>query len=305
MMIGVVDIGGTSIKYGVLNEKGELLFHASVPTEAEKGGAAVIRKVCGLGDELKERFPIEGMAISSAGQIDNHKGEVVFATDNIPGYTGMDITGTVRRHTGLPVAVENDVNCMALGEHWKGAARGLRDFVCLTIGTGIGGALFLDGKLYTGARFSAGEIGHLCLYPGGKPCTCGNRGCYEQYASSTALSRLAAETFGPDTGLREFFGQVRSGDGQATALFNRWVDDLTTGLQSLVHIFNPEAIIIGGGISEQGDLLTGAIRESLDGKIMPNHRRSLEVRAAEQGNKANLLGAAAHFWAGRESGGES
>lgn len=295
MQIAVIDIGGTKIKYGVLTGTGELLHHDSVPTEAKRGGEAVIRTVCGLCDELKERFPVEGIAISSAGQIDHEKGTVVFATDNIPGYTGTDVAEIVGRHTGLPVTVENDVNCTALGEHWKGAARGMDDFICLTVGTGIGGALFLDGHLYTGARFSAGEIGHLCLYPGGQPCTCGNRGCFEQYASSTALAGLVRNEFGDGFSLEEFFGKVSDGDERAMKIFNAWVDDLTTGLQSLVHIFNPEGIIIGGGVSEQGDVLIKAIRKSLDGKIMPNHRKSLTVRAAEQGNKANLLGAAAHF----------
>ncbi|SEI83595.1 ROK family protein (putative glucokinase) [Bhargavaea ginsengi] len=302
MMLGVIDIGGTSIKYGVLGSSGELIHHDSVPTEAWRGGDAVVEKVCGISDGLRRRFDIEGIAISSAGQIDNRNGSVVFATDNIPGYTGTPVAERVSRKTGLPVTVENDVNCTALGEHWKGAGRGVRNFVCMTIGTGIGGALFLDGQLFTGSAFSAGEIGHISLYRDGKPCNCGNSGCYEQYASASALIALIRDAYEGEPDLEAFFDLVKEGEEVANEIFGRWVDDIATGLQSLVHSFNPECIIIGGGVSEQGEILRGAIEESLRKKVMPNHRKSLEVRLAEQGNRANLLGAAHHFIESRKNG---
>ncbi|MCW1927243.1 ROK family protein [Bhargavaea beijingensis] len=301
MVLGVIDIGGTSIKYGVLSETGELIHHDSAPTEAWRGGNAVVEKVCKISDALRGRFTIEGIAISSAGQINNRNGSVVFATDNIPGYTGTPVAERISRHTGLPVTVENDVNCTALGEHWKGAGRGVRNFVCMTIGTGIGGALFLDGRLYTGSAYSAGEIGHISLYPGGKPCTCGNRGCYEQYASASALIGLIRDAYGGKPDLEAFFRLVKDGEKKALEIFGRWVDDIATGLQSLVHVFNPECIIIGGGVSEQGEMLRRAIENALREKVMPNHRQALEVRLAEQGNRANLLGAAHHFMVSRKN----
>lgn len=294
-MLGVIDIGGTSIKYGILDGSADLIFHASIPTEAWLGGEAVIGKVCGISEDLKERFSIEGIAISSAGQIDSRNGSVVFATDNIPGYTGTPVVERVSRHTGLPVTVENDVNCTALGEYWKGSAQGVQNFICMTIGTGIGGALFLEGRLFTGSSFAAGEIGHISLHPGGKPCTCGNSGCYEQYASASALLSLIRETYGDGTDVETFFALVKKEERLAQDIFARWVDDVAMGLQSLVHIFNPECIVIGGGVSEQGEFLRKAIQDSLEGKVMPNHRSTLEVRLAGQGNRANLLGAALHF----------
>ncbi|KAB7704251.1 ROK family protein [Bacillus aerolatus] len=295
MQLGVIDIGGTSIKYGVVNRNGTLMNHDSISTDAFKGGKALVEKVFMICDKLMEQYKIEGIAISSAGQIDHRNGIVVFATDTIPGYTGTPIADLVASHTGLPAAVENDVNCTALGDYWQGAAKGISDFLCVTIGTGIGGALFLNGKLYTGAHFSAGEIGHICLYPNGKPCTCGNKGCYEKYASSSALAELVETEFGTTLDLKEFFTKVKQGEAEAVTIFEHWVDDLTTGLQSLVHIFNPELIVIGGGISAQGDFLLDAIKSSLYKKIMPNHRKSLEVKLAQQDNKANLIGAAKHF----------
>ena len=295
MQLGVIDIGGTFIKYAVVDHEGAFLFHGSVPTEAAKGGDELVAKVQRLSDELMGRFQLDGISISSAGQIDNVNGRVVFATDNLPGYTGTELAGRISAHTGLPVKVENDVNCTALGEYWKGAAKDTSNFLCVTIGTGIGGALFLNGELYTGAHFSAGEIGHINLYPNGKPCTCGHRGCYEQYASSAALQQLVATQFGEELELKGFFEQVKAGKPEAVQLFEQWLDDLTTGLQTLVHLFNPELIVIGGGISAQGGFLQQAILSSLENKIMPNHRQSLQIKMAEHDNKTNLLGAAKKF----------
>lgn len=295
MQLCVIDIGGTSIKYGVVDSQGTIPFHDSVPTEASKGGKSLVKKILHICNQVIENHDIIGIAISSAGQIDYKTGTVVYATDSIPGYTGTPLAEMVSNSTGLPVTVENDVNCTALGEYWKGAAKGINDFLCVTIGTGIGGALFLNGQLYTGTHFSAGEIGHMSLYPNGKECSCGNKGCYERYASSSALSGRIHNELGTPISLPDFFEMVKSGEEEAVFVFEKWLEDLTTGLQSLVHIFNPELIVIGGGISAQGDFLLNAITGSLGKKIMPNHKQLLKVKMAINDNKANLLGAARRF----------
>ncbi|TFJ92482.1 ROK family protein [Lentibacillus salicampi] len=295
MLIAAFDIGGTSIKYGVVNEAGNVLMDNSFPSEAHFGGETIMQNVIAKSRELQNEWNLDGIAISSAGQIDNQAGVVVHATDNIPGYTGVRIKKTVQEATGLHVTVENDVNCTALGEYWKGAAKGADDFLCVTIGTGIGGAIFTNGQLLTGSRFSAGEIGHINLYPGGKACTCGDSGCLEQYASSSALQEMIFATLGYKMELKGFFDRLRAGDQELITLYDRWIDNLTTGLKSIVHILNPELIVIGGGISAQGDFLLTPIKESLSTKIMPNHAASLDIRIAQHGNKANLLGAAKHF----------
>lgn len=295
MLIAVFDIGGTSIKYGIVDEEGNILMDGSFPSEAHLGGEAIIKNVIAQSKTLQHDWNLDGIAISSAGQIDNKAGVVVHATDNIPGYTGVRIKQSIQDATGLPVTAENDVNCTALGEYWKGAAMGADDFLCVTIGTGIGGAIFTDGKLYSGSRFSAGEIGHINLYPGGKACTCGDSGCLEKYASSSALQEMIFNRLGYKMELKDFFDRLRTGDDECVTLYNRWIDDLTTGLKSIVHILNPELIVIGGGISAQGDFLLDPIKESLSKKIMPNHAASLDVRIAQHGNQANLLGAAKQF----------
>ncbi|GAA3731818.1 ROK family protein [Salinicoccus jeotgali] len=295
-MITAFDIGGTSIKFGIVDQEGKILFKSSFPSDIHIGGERIIRKIIQQIGLLEKDWQIEGVAVSTAGQIDSHEGMVVHATDNIPNYTGLEIKSMIERETGLPAEVENDVNCTALGEYWKGAARDSNDFLCLTLGTGIGGALFLNGSLYTGDTFGAGEIGHMSLYPGGRPCTCGNSGCYEQYASTSALQRSVDELFKEETDLRHFFEKVRESDIGSLEVFHKWVEDLATGLQSTVHVLNPSLIVVGGGISEQGDLLIQQIIKSVEPKIMPNHRRRLEIVAAEHGNDANLIGAAKHFF---------
>lgn len=296
MQIGVIDIGGTSIKFGVVNDKGDILQHDAIPTEAERGGKQVMKRVVGICESLMKEFSVRGFSISSAGQIDSVHGKVLYATANIPQFTGTPIAETIRESTGLPVKVENDVNCTALGEYWKGAAASVNHFLCVTIGTGIGGALFLNGELYTGTSFAAGELGHMTLYPNGKRCTCGKRGCYEQYASSAALEKSVFQAFGYALDLRDFFSMVKENDPTCINVFEQWVDDLTTGMASLVHMFNPELIVIGGGISAQGDILLHAIQSSIKSKILPNHRHSLAIKLAEHGNQANLIGAAKHYF---------
>ncbi|GGJ98893.1 sugar kinase [Lentibacillus kapialis] len=295
MFIAAFDIGGTSIKYGVVNEEGTILMDNSFPSEAHLGGKAIIQNIIAKGKELQQEWDLAGIAISSAGQIDNKAGVVVHATDTIPGYTGVQIKQRIEEATGLKVTAENDVNCTALGEHWKGAAMDADDFLCVTIGTGIGGAIFTDGTLYAGSRFSAGEIGHINLYAGGKPCTCGDSGCLEQYASSSALQEMIGAVFGYKMELRTFFDGLRTDDEKSMVLYNQWIDDLATGMKSMVHILNPELIVIGGGVSAQGDFLLDPVKEALMEKIMPNHAAKLDIRIAQHANQANLLGAVKHF----------
>lgn len=296
MQLTVIDIGGTAIKYGVLNEDGELTFHESTPTEASLGGDVLMGKILHICDHVSSKWDVSGVALSSAGQIDSTHGVVIHATDTIPGYSGMAVTDRITAHTGLPATMENDVNCTALGEHWKGAAIGIDDFLCISIGTGIGGALFMNGQLYTGANFSAGEFGHINLYQDGKACTCGNNGCYERYASSAALTELIVHKFHRTIDLPEFFQMVKQEDSLSVETFREWVNNVATGIQSLIHIFNPKLVVIGGGITAQGDFLLEAIQRAVNNKIMPNHRSNLEMKLAKNDNQANLLGAAKHFW---------
>lgn len=295
MSILVIDIGGTKIKYGVINRDNFLTNQDTIDTEAHLGGANIVKNILRIYDKFSITTTFEGIAISSAGQINNSTGSVIFATDTIPYYTGTDIASIVTDYTGLPVRVENDVNCTALGEFVSGAAKNTPNFLCITVGTGIGGALFIDGKLYTGANFSAGEVGHICLLPYGRQCTCGQQGCLEQYISSAALTQEVQNTLHLND-LRDFFELVRAENLAALTIFNQWIEYFAIGLQSLVYTLNPSLIVIGGGISAQGSIISTALEKQLQKKLMPNHRSNLKVRTATNHNDANLIGAAFHFY---------
>ena len=285
------DIGGTNIKYGVLNEAGDILYKEKTATNASEGGKAVIDKVKELAKYLQEHYELSGIAISTAGQINKQEGSVIHATESLPGYTGLNIKEKLENAFGLPVVVDNDVNCAALGEYWKGAARGHEHFLCMTLGTGIGGAIIMDGSVYSGASYSAGEFGHMTLYPDGDPCLCGDNGCYEQYASSRALEQRVLDYFHESIPLPELFSRAKNGNQVADLIIDKWMDDVALGIKSLVHIFNPPLIVIGGGISEQGDYLLRKLQKSVAARIMPSFQRSLKLKLAQNGNNANLQGA--------------
>ena len=285
MKILAFDIGGTEIKYALCDESFNLTEKKSIPTNAHEGGKRIIERVIEI---IKSCDGIDRVGISTAGQVDSVKGEIVFATDTIPGYTGVKIKELVQKETGIPTAVENDVNSAALGEAIFGAGRGEKSFICLTYGTGIGGAIYLDGKLFTGNSFSAGEFGHIVTHQGGRKCTCGGEGCYEAYASTTALVNDVNEKLGLSLNGREIF--ERFDDPEIKAIIDLWIDEIVTGLKSLVYIFNPSLIIAGGGIMNE-EYITKEINARLQSQLM-NSFKKLRVVKAQMGNDANKLGAA-------------
>ncbi|GAA0463958.1 ROK family protein [Alkalibacillus silvisoli] len=291
MIAGAFDIGGTSIKYGVLNEQGDILYQSKISTKADQGGQVVIEQVIELVKALQKEYELDGIAISTAGQINKEEGSVIHATDSLPGYTGLNIKEELEIAFYLPVLVDNDVNCAAVGEYWRGAAKNVDHFLCMTLGTGIGGAIIMNGQVYHGHAYSAGEFGHMTLYPGGEPCLCGDEGCYEQYASSRALEQRAVKELKQDISLPELFIKAHNKEAAPEAVIERWVLDVALGIKSLVHIFNPPLIVIGGGISEQGDDLLDKLKGSVDARIMTSFKRNLEVKFAQNGNDANLQGA--------------
>lgn len=281
----VFDIGGTEIKYALCDENFNLTDKKSVPTNAHEGGKRIIERVVEI---AKAYSGIDRIGISTAGQVDSEKGSIVFATDSIPGYTGVQIKQIVEAEIGVPCAVENDVNSAALGEAYFGAAKGEDNFLCLTYGTGIGGAIFLEGKLFKGNGCSAGEFGHFVTHAGGKSCTCGGCGCYEAYASSGALVRAVKAKTGRALNGREIFAEFDS--PEIRTVIDEWIDEIVVGLKGLVYIFNPSLIVAGGGIMNE-KYITDEINIRLTAELMPSFR-CVKVVKAQAGNDANLLGAA-------------
>lgn len=285
MKILAFDIGGTEIKYGFCDDNFNLSEKNSIPTNAHEGGKRIIERIIEI---IKNLGGADRIGISTAGQVDSVKGEIIFATETLPGYTGMKIKEIIETETGIPTAVENDVNSAAIGEAAFGAAKGCENFICLAYGTGIGGAIFLDGKLYSGSSFSAGELGHMITHANGRECTCGGKGCYETYASAKALTVMVKKKLGRDMSGREIFAEFEN--PEIRAIIDEWIDEINIGLKSLIYIFNPPLVVLGGGIMNE-KYITDEINNRLQKELMGSFGKVKIVKAL-MGNDANKLGAA-------------
>lgn len=285
-----IDIGGTAVKYGLLSEKGDVLESGEFPTEGKKGVDNLFINICGVIDKYLEK-DILGIAVSGTGQIDGSIGKVIGGSPIIPGWIGTNLVEKLEKKYNLPAVLENDVNCAALGEKWLGAGKDAKDFICLTIGTGIGGGIILNDEIFRGDSCVAAEFGHIQIVKNGIECMCGKKGCYERYASTTALVNMVKEKTGKTLNGKEIFELEKAGDKEIVKIVETWIDYLTDGLSTLAYIFNPSLIVLGGGVTKQGDYLLNRIKESLDKKIGENYRKNLSVRFAQLGNNAGMLGA--------------
>ncbi|MFC4620308.1 ROK family protein [Camelliibacillus cellulosilyticus] len=285
MRIFAADIGGTKIKYCISNEEGIFEAYHEIDTESQKGGPYIIRK---LEDVISAHPSIDAISISTAGQVDSEKGSIIFANDNIPNYTGTNIKDLLEDRFQVPVKVENDVNAAALGEKFFGDVRQYSNFLFLTFGTGIGGAIIIDSKLYKGAQGIAGEFGHMMTHPNGLPCNCGKYGCYECYASTTALVNAALKIDSECVNGRIIFEKIHMKDKKILSIFDAWTYEAAIGIANLIHLFNPNAVVIGGGIMEQ-NLSVKMVSEKVKALILKSFS---EVRLLKSrlGNKAGLYG---------------
>lgn len=294
-----IDIGGTGIKAALVDEQGRILQHAETPTRASEGAVAVLGRVEHLARSLmgKTLDPLLGCGVGSAGRIDHRRGHVVFASGNLPGWTGLALGPELSSRLGIPVVVDNDVNVASLAEGWIGSARGTGNYLMLTLGTGVGGAVVIGGKLWRGARSGAGEVGHMALYPGGLPCNCGGVGCAEQYVSAKALTRRANEFLDkghPFRGIREVLTAAERGNpGRREAArkgVERFTADLALFIMNLQQAFDPQVMVVGGGIVRLG-YWWDRLLEAVNRECKP---RSLGVRLkrAHCGPLAGVVGAA-------------
>ena len=287
MRILAFDIGGTAIKIGVV-ENDKVVEEKEIETKAKEGGEALI---CRIIEEAKKFKKIDRIGISTAGQVDIKDGSIIFASENLPGWTGMKVKERLEKALNIKTAVENDVNCAALGEAYFGAGRGFSDFLALTYGTGIGGAIVSNKKIYHGSTGSAGEFGHMITHGGGYKCNCGGRGCYERYASTSALVRMALnlENVVEDIDGRYIFNEVSKGNKIYIDLVDRWIEEILIGLTSIIHFYNPSLIVFGGGVMQQ-DYIINKLQENLKNYVMPSFDKVL-LRKAELLNKAGIYGA--------------
>jgi predicted NBD/HSP70 family sugar kinase/DNA-binding MurR/RpiR family transcriptional regulator len=282
------DIGGTLIKYGILNEDGTIVEKREIATEAEQGGPAIMQKVKACGSELMNGYKVSGVCVSTAGQVDSKEGVILYASGLIPEYTGTHVKQELEAHFGLPVEVENDVNCAGYAESWVGTGKDAKSLFCLTIGTGIGGSYILDNKLHTGFSYSGGEIGYIPIE--------GSR--FEELASTRKLISNVAHRKG--TSLQEWNGKVifelaKSGDEICAEEINRMVYYLSKGIATIAYMMNPEMIIVGGGITAQREYLHPLIMEQLKEDLIPAVLEKTKIEIARTLNDAGMIGALRHF----------
>lgn len=303
-----IDVGGTNVKIALVDNKGKIIYSNSIPTRAEMGYEYTINNMKDAITELIKETKsdpknIESIGFGFPGQIDYQKG-IVRLAPNIPGWVDVPIAEIMEKEFGIPTRVDNDVRCAALGELNYGAGQGCDNLICITVGTGIGSGLVINGKLVRGASNAAGEIGHIKLDMNGGPlCGCGDRGCLEAFASGPSIVALAEEYIkgGKSTKYRELANPditpyivseaAKQGDPVAKRIFTIVGEYIGIGLASVVNLLNPEKIIIGGGVAAAGDLLLTPIKESLVKRAMPIAGSAVEIVPAQLGNSAGVIGA--------------
>lgn len=302
-----IDLGGTNIAVGLVNENNEIAAKAWTPTCPEKGAEGVVDDMVSCihnallmyGADMAE---CSGIGIGSPGTCDVANGAVRNA-HNLS-WSGVPVCAMLSERTGLPVRLDNDANCAALAEVIAGAAKGCSSALMITLGTGVGGGLILDGKIFSGHLTLGGEFGHMCIAVDGEACTCGERGCWEAYASATALIRQAsaAAKENPASALarlgeldgRKIFRAAADGDRTALGVVAKYCEYVGIGITNLINCVYPEAVILGGGISAAGDRLLEPVREYIERHFFVKDRALAPklVRAA-LGNDAGIIGAAA------------
>jgi glucokinase len=306
-----IDIGGTQLRAALVDATGAILKRAAVLTAASAGPQAVINQIAGLVDGVSigiDRSRLLGAGVSCPGPLDTIAG-VALGVPTLPGWVNIPIAAMLVATLQLPVRLENDGIAAANGEWRFGAGRGLDNLVYVTVSTGIGGGIVLDGRLIHGHRGMAGHIGHMIIARDGALCACGNRGCWEAYASGTAFAlaaqkRIAADTtgsaralLGPAPDAKAVFQAARQGNALALSLVADEADWLGIGAVSLMHLYSPQKLIIGGGLANGFDLLAPGIARRVAGDAMPAFR-DVEFAPAMLGDNPGLVGAAALLLSG-------
>ncbi len=301
-----VDVGGTTVKLGLFSAEGALLDKWEIPSVTENDGAAILPDVAkSITEKMEEKGlkeeEVAGIGIGVPGSVDQDS-RLIGRAVNL-GWDSIDIPKTLNAYIKVPVKAANDANVAAFGEQWQGGGKKYKNMVAVTLGTGVGGGIIVDGRILTGATGAGGEIGHLHLQDGESEfCNCGNRGCLEQYTSATGIVRLARRRLAEDgkpSVLREgevtakaVFDAVKAGDDVAIEVAERFGDHLGKGLAIVAAVVNPEAFVIGGGVSKAGEILLNFVEPNFQKYAFPQCRGAKFV-LARLGNDAGIYGAAA------------
>ncbi|MHB1483252.1 MAG: ROK family protein [Saccharofermentanales bacterium] len=307
-----IDLGGTKIAAGIVDAKGNVIIKDSIPTGGQRHYSQIIADMAFLAGKICDNAgialtDIEAIGVGSPGTIDSKNGVIIY-TNNI-NFKDVPMRSELQKHIKLPVFISNDANCAALGETSEaGAANGHKNVIMITLGTGIGGGIIIDGRIYEGANSAGAELGHTVIVVDGFPCTCGRNGCWESYSSATALIRMTREQITKDDKTvmwemighdldrisgRTAFDASRTGDCAAVEVVNEYLKYLSEGIINMINVFRPEIFIVGGGISNEGDYLLEPVRKYVKkyiygGELVPIP----EIVEAKLGNDAGIIGAA-------------
>jgi glucokinase len=305
-----IDLGGTKINTGLVDENGKVLYNVKVPTLAQEGPEAVVKRIVkSVHDLLKESGvelkDISGIGVGSPGPLDVERG-IIMSPSNLPGWNNVPLVDILKKEFKINTKLNNDANAAALGEYFFGAGRGIKDFIYMTVSTGIGGGIIIDGRLYNGVSSNAGEIGHATINFNGPKCNCGNIGCFEVYASGTAVGRFAREALssGEDSIMKTMapiseiksehvFEAARMGDRLALKLIDMEGYYLGVGITNLIACYNPQMIAIGGGVGSQLEMYYDKMYETLNKLCLAPSLRDCRIVKAELGGDLGLIGAAA------------
>lgn len=305
-----VDLGGTKINTGIMDSNGRIIENIKLPTKAEEGPDAVIERILeSIGFVLEKSGiglkDIRGIGVGSPGPIDAERG-IVVKSANLPGWNNVPVVERIKERFPTQVRINNDANAAALGEYKFGSGRGTRNFVYVTVSTGIGGGAIIDGKLYNGANLNAAEIGHTIINFDGPRCNCGSFGCFEAYASGTAIARIACEEIqgGKNTLISSIAGEKpvkaedvfeagRKGDELALQIIDREGFYLGIGIANILGFYNPERIAFGGGVSSQLDMFYDKMIETAKSRSLGPSFDACSIVRSELGGDIGLLGAAA------------
>ena len=305
-----IDLGGTNIVAGVVDEQYRILASVKCKTNAKRSAEAIIDDMANVCREAIKKAgltmnDVAYVGIGAPGTCNLNTGEVEYA-NNLP-FDNLPVRDMMNERLRKPIYMENDANAAAWGEVKAGAAKGASSCVCVTLGTGVGGGIVLDGKIYSGFNFAGAEIGHTVIVKDGAPCTCGRNGCWEAYASATALIAQTREamTKHPESKMWEIaktlegangltaFDAMRAGDAVAKAVVDAYIDYVAVGVIDMINIFQPEVVCVGGGISKEGETLLGPMREKIERERYSRYSaRQSRLCAAELGNDAGVIGAA-------------
>ena len=305
-----IDLGGTNIKAGVVNENYEIIAKATTKTLLPRPAEEICADMAKVSLEAVEQAgltldDIESVGIGTPGTANSATGIIEYS--NNLGFLNLPVVEIMQKHINKPVYVENDANAAAYGEFVAGAAKGANDAVCITLGTGVGGGIIINGKIYSGFNFAGAEIGHTVVDPNGPECTCGRKGCFEVFSSATGLVRMTKEAMLEDkssvmwqmneadgkVSARTAFNAMRAGDRAGKAVVDKYIKYLACGITNTINIFQPDILCIGGGVCNEGDPLLLPLKEIVAKEVYTkNSAKNTEIVIAKLGNDAGIIGAA-------------